>query len=318
MRFVDSSFSLLDKDTTPGIVQPTTTLRSGGPESLVAWNTLGTQGRDYIGPARRSSRSRSSGERRPPSPSGPTRGSRRTRTWSGAPPSPSRTSSARAASSGSTCSSRAPRVRGGWTQRRSTHWSSRSSGDIASVAIQYSYLPSWVSFLVDQTRAREAGRALFDAVYQVWSELPAQDRPKLLFFGVSLGSFSGETAFSGEADLANRTDGALFAGPPNFNQLRGEFEAGRDDGQPGRRAGVPRRPHRAVQPRPVGADRAGRVRPGTRPRAVPDARLRPRRMVEHRPAAHPAGLGDRATRQGRAGRDDLGARSSRSGRSRST
>jgi uncharacterized membrane protein len=49
MRFVDSSFSLLDKDTTPGIVQPTTTLRSGGPESLVAWNTLGTQGRDYIG-----------------------------------------------------------------------------------------------------------------------------------------------------------------------------------------------------------------------------------------------------------------------------
>jgi uncharacterized membrane protein len=31
-------------------------------------------------------------------------------------------------------------------------------------------------------------------------------------FGLSLGSFGGETAFSGEYDLRNRTAGALFAG----------------------------------------------------------------------------------------------------------
>ena len=41
-----------------------------------------------------------------------------------------------------------------------------------------------------EARAREAGRALFDAVYERWSARPADARPELLFFGVSLGSFS--------------------------------------------------------------------------------------------------------------------------------
>ena len=64
----------------------------------------------------------------------------------------------------------------------------------------------------------------------MWNALPADSRPKLLVFGVSLGSFSGEAAFSGEFDMANRTDGVLFAGPPNFKTLFQEFRAGRDAG----------------------------------------------------------------------------------------
>jgi uncharacterized membrane protein len=52
----------------------------------------------------------------------------------------------------------------------------------------------------------------------------------LYVFGLSLGSFGGETAFSGEFDLRNRTAGALFAGPPNFNTLYREFTDGRDAG----------------------------------------------------------------------------------------
>ena len=44
-----------------------------------------------------------------------------------------------------------------------------TGGDSAVVAIQYSYLPSWLSYLVDQKKAREAGRQLFDAVYDRWS-----------------------------------------------------------------------------------------------------------------------------------------------------
>jgi uncharacterized membrane protein len=54
----------------------------------------------------------------------------------------------------------------------------------------------------------------------------------LLVFGESLGSFGGETAFSGEFDMANRTTGALFAGPPNFNTRYREFTDGRDPGSP--------------------------------------------------------------------------------------
>jgi uncharacterized membrane protein len=82
-----------------------------------------------------------------------------------------------------------------------------TGGDSAVVAMQYSYLPSWLSYLVDQKKAREAGRQLFDAVYDRWSKLPPAERPRLFVFGLSLGSFGGETAFSGEYDLRNRTAG---------------------------------------------------------------------------------------------------------------
>ena len=118
-----------------------------------------------------------------------------------------------------------------------------TGGDSAIVAIQYSYLPSWISYLVDQERAREAGRELFDAVYGRWASLPDDRRPKLLVFGESLGSFGGETAFSGEYDLHNRTSGAVFAGPPNFNTLYREFVADRDVGSPEVAPVYRRRPH---------------------------------------------------------------------------
>ena len=105
-----------------------------------------------------------------------------------------------------------------------------TGGDSAIVAVQYSHLPSWISYLVDQEQAREAGHPLFDAVYERWSQLPAGGRPDLVVFWESLGVFGGETAFSGEHDLANRTDGALFVGPPSFNALYREIADGREQG----------------------------------------------------------------------------------------
>jgi uncharacterized membrane protein len=106
------------------------------------------------------------------------------------------------------------------------------NGDTAMVGIQYSYLPSWMSFLVDQVKARDAGRALFDAVYGTWAQRPPDARPRLLVFGESLGTFGGEAAFSGLADIQNRTDGVLWAGPPNFNALTRQVVEGRDEGSP--------------------------------------------------------------------------------------
>ena len=149
--------------------------------------------------------------------------------------------------------------------------------------MQYSYLPSWMSYLVDQARAREAGRELFDAVYDRWSKLPLDDRPRLVVVGESLGSFGGETAFSGEYDLRNRTGGAVFAGPLNFNTLYREFVDGRDEGshevEPAYRDGRTVRftddPSSAIPPT---------CALGGLPRALPPAPLRPDRVVE--PAAH--------------------------------
>jgi uncharacterized membrane protein len=230
LQGLDNSFSVADRGTADGAEQPTTALRSGGPDSLVAWDTLGLQGRNYTG-------------------TGPTQ-QQIAAFWGGPALEPIRAYAG--IQSAPNVEERAQLAvqdleRAGGFDREylvvagttGTGWIDPASidaleyevrGDVASVGIQYSYLPSWLSFMVDQVRAREAGRAMFDAVYQRWIALPVDDRPKLLVFGVSLGSFSGEAAFSGEADLANRTDGVLFVGPPNFNALRQEFEAGRDPG----------------------------------------------------------------------------------------
>ncbi len=106
------------------------------------------------------------------------------------------------------------------------------NGDVATVAMQYSYLPSWISFLVDQQKAKDTGVALFDAIYGEWVTRPADHRPKLVVFGESLGSFGGEAAFSGIQDMTNRTSGILFAGPPNANEQWRRYTAARDPGSP--------------------------------------------------------------------------------------
>ena len=75
------------------------------------------------------------------------------------------------------------------------------NGDTAIVGIQYSFLPSWISTLVDAERAADAGKAVYDAVYAKWLTLPAGSRPKLMAYGLSLGSYSIQAAFPDAADM---------------------------------------------------------------------------------------------------------------------
>ncbi|MFD7710661.1 alpha/beta hydrolase [Streptomyces sp. NPDC059786] len=228
----NEAFSVRDATTPEGVHRPTSTLRSGGPGSLVPWDSLGMQGRIFAATG--------------PSPAAIEK-------FTGRPaPTPIR-SYAGLASSDDTESRAAKAVAeldrqgafrranllvmtttgSGWVDPAAVDsFEYLSGGDSATVAIQYSYLPSWMSYLVDQTKAREAGRALFDAVYEAWSRLPLDARPRLFVAGESLGSFGGETAFSGEYDLRNRTSGTLFAGPPNFNTLFREFSDHRAAGSP--------------------------------------------------------------------------------------
>lgn len=106
------------------------------------------------------------------------------------------------------------------------------NGDTAIATIQYSFLPSWISFLVDAERATDAGRALFDAVHERWSELPEDDRPQLVSYGLSLGSFAAQAPFGSVGDLTARVDGALYVGTPNFTPLWQTVTRGRDAGSP--------------------------------------------------------------------------------------
>ncbi|UFS95140.1 alpha/beta hydrolase [Nocardia huaxiensis] len=103
-------------------------------------------------------------------------------------------------------------------------------GDTAIVASQYSYLPSVLSFLADRQKVAVAGKKMFDAVYAAWSARPENARPKLLVYGESLGSQGSEAAFDGLADLRSKVNGALWVGPPNSNRLWEQFVSRRDPG----------------------------------------------------------------------------------------
>lgn len=94
------------------------------------------------------------------------------------------------------------------------------NGDTAIVALQYSYLPSWISFLGDQQKSMRSGQMLIDAVHDRWAELPTQQRPKLMLYGESLGSMAGQSAFGYLPDIALMGfDSVLWVGPPQASPL---------------------------------------------------------------------------------------------------
>jgi uncharacterized membrane protein len=111
-------------------------------------------------------------------------------------------------------------------------------GDTAIVSVQYSFLPSWIAFLLDTASPKELGTALFDGIHEAWAALPEDDRPVLLAFGQSLGSMGGESAFadgslSDSIDLiTSRYDGALFTGPTRDNAVYGTLVDERDPASP--------------------------------------------------------------------------------------
>lgn len=88
------------------------------------------------------------------------------------------------------------------------------AGDVATVAVQYSYLTSWISLLVEPGYGEETGRALFRAVYHHWTRLPRDQRPALYLQGLSLGSISSEQSIGIHQLLADPIQGAVWSGPP--------------------------------------------------------------------------------------------------------
>jgi uncharacterized membrane protein len=107
-----------------------------------------------------------------------------------------------------------------------------SNGDSAIAAMQYSYLPSAMSMMTDRETPREAGKALFDKVYAVWSKLPEGDRPQLVVGGESLGSYGGHAAFADANDMLRRTEGGVWVGTPSFTEIAESLTAGRNEGSP--------------------------------------------------------------------------------------
>ncbi|TVR34596.1 MAG: hypothetical protein EA390_02785 [Balneolaceae bacterium] len=87
-------------------------------------------------------------------------------------------------------------------------------GDIASVAAQYSYLPSPLSLLSEGDYGSGMARALFQKVYSYWTGLPHDARPKLYLHGLSLGALNSDHSFDLYDIIEDPFHGVLWVGPP--------------------------------------------------------------------------------------------------------
>lgn len=105
-------------------------------------------------------------------------------------------------------------------------------GDIASVAIQYSYLASWLSLLVEPGYGSETATALFDEVYDYWTKLPKDSRPKLYLYGLSLGAMNSQLSSELFQVLGDPYQGALWSGPPFTSRLWRSITNHRNEGSP--------------------------------------------------------------------------------------
>ncbi len=232
LTVADQTASLTNGGTTAGVVAPRSELRSGGPASAAPWRTLGRQGREFVG----------TGPTVPQLTAFAGRPAREPiRLYAGLDSAGSAGARARLVVREMERTGAFDRAVVGVLTPTGTGWVDRNvtdsleymyGGDTALVSMQYSYLPSWISFLVDQSKVSDSATALIGAVHARWAALPAATRPRLLLFGESLGSFGTENAFAGPAALTSGADGILLVGPPFANPIRQDLLDARDPGSP--------------------------------------------------------------------------------------
>lgn len=225
-------FSTADVKISPKFKQPTSELLSGSSASLVTWESMGKQGRKFVAtaPSGASITAVTKEEAKDP-----------IRIYAGV-------------QSANTIDARADLVLqelirtkaferknlllvtttgSGWIDGKSVEpFEFMNNGNTAVVGVQYSYLPSWISLLADQSKVKDTSSKVFTKVYNYWQTLPEDSRPNFYLYGLSLGSFGVETVLN-SVELVNQPiNGALLAGPPFVNELHNTLEQNRDAGTP--------------------------------------------------------------------------------------
>jgi uncharacterized membrane protein len=239
LPWLDAKYGEADAAPVPGLLAPQTATVSGGPSSLVTWPSLGTEGRMFTASAVSTDALRTF---RPAAAA-----TSPIRVYVGLRDAPD------AAARADLAVQELERT-GGFQRKYLAIWTVTGTGwvdpvgaaaleyaaggDTAIVAQQYSFLPSWISFLVDKDEAAEAGQALYAAVHARWAQLPAATRPRLVVFGESLGSFGSEATFSRGAPVETLTaatdaaDHVLWVGPTNDNAVWNALQVGRQPWSP--------------------------------------------------------------------------------------
>ena len=223
----------LNMRTARGIYQPVVPERSASPASSVTWESVGGQGRVFLGrgPSRLDIAQVCGGEAMEP-----------IRVYSGMPTGGSGIEQAAAtvvaelhrtgafdraviliaASTGS-----------GWVDE----WQVQpleflTRGNCATASLQYSYVPSALNWLTGLEPAQEASAALFAAVRAELDLMDEADRPALFVCGESLGAFASQSVFESFEDVLARVDGALWVGTPAFTPMHAALTAARHKGSP--------------------------------------------------------------------------------------
>ena len=223
----------LNMRTARGIYQPFVPERSASPASPVTWESVGGQGRVFLGrgPSRLDIAQVCGGVAMEP-----------IRVYSGMPTGGSGIEQAAAtvvaelhrtgafdraviliaASTGS-----------GWVDE----WQVQpleflTRGNCATASLQYSYVPSALNWLTGLEPAQEASAALFAAVRAELDLMDEADRPALFVCGESLGAFASQSVFESFEDVLARVDGALWVGTPSFTPMHAALTAARHKGSP--------------------------------------------------------------------------------------
>lgn len=105
-------------------------------------------------------------------------------------------------------------------------------GDVASVAVQYSYLNSPLSLLFQPEYGAEAARVLFAEIYGYWITLPKDRRPRLYLHGLSLGAMNSEKSTELFETIGDPIGGAVWSGPPFASRMWRSTTENRNEGSP--------------------------------------------------------------------------------------
>ncbi|WP_299592987.1 alpha/beta-hydrolase family protein [uncultured Microbulbifer sp.] len=231
LKRIDGIYQRLDANIVPDLKPPQAEGKAGSPQSLLNWDDMGHQGRRYLalGPAAKDI-AKLTGSAKDP-----------VRVYAGLNAADSPKERARLALE------ELKRV-GGFERSvlilitpTGTGWVDPGAinsveylfaGDIASVAVQYSYLPSPIALMTEDAYGRETAAALFQSIYGHWSGLPRETRPKLYLFGLSLGALNSDRSFDFFDIIDDPFDGALWTGPPFRSDTWRDVTAHRDAGSP--------------------------------------------------------------------------------------
>ena len=219
--------------TARGIYPPVVRERSASPDSPVTWESVGGQGRVFLGrgPSRLDIAQVSGGEAKEP-----------IRVYAGMPTAGAGIEQAastvveelrRTGAFDRTVILLAASTGSGWVDE----WQVQpleflTRGDCATASLQYSYVPSALNWLTGLEPAQEASAALFRAVRAELDAMDEAHRPALFVCGESLGAFASQSVFASACEALEQVDGALWVGTPAFTPMHAALTAARHRGSP--------------------------------------------------------------------------------------